>query len=366
MNLFRHWEPQSLLCELVVSQVETDLYDRELSSLGIERRVTLAQACASPILRILRNLAAMRKLFREGGYDAFYFNLSNSFTMMYAWMAKRAGIPVRVVHSHCAAIQKSASWPVKALGHLLGRLLFAGAATQCLACSQEAALWMFGKRRVQTGGVRLIHNAVSVERFRWNPVERDAMRQSLGLEGKRVIGTVGRLTEQKNPAFLIRAFARAAQEREDAYLLMIGEGEMRPTLEALVEELGLRGRVRLFGATGEVPKMLWAMDVFCLPSRFEGNPVSVIEAQTAGCMCVVSDRVTAQCQISDNVRFLPIDEGVEEWADAMLNSRRVCPPETAARQVFQNGYDAAATSAQVQALLLDGLQRASATLEGRA
>lgn len=365
MNLLRFWDFEKLDCDLVVSQVETDLYDNELAALGIRRVVTLTKRYASPIRRILHNLFAMNALLKQGDYNAIYFNLSNSFTMIYAWRAKLAGVQVRVVHSHCSGIQKSAMLPLKKLGHNIGRFLFTASATQCLACSPEAALWLFGWRRVQQGDVKLIHNAVSVERFLADNTRRQNARRNLGLEGKWVIGTVGRLTGLKNTDFLIRVFRHVCASREDAFLLVIGEGELREHLITLVKELGISDKVWLYGVTNDVPQMLWAMDVFCLPSCFEGNPVSVIEAQAAGCICLVSDRVTQQCKVSDNVRFLPIDQGVVVWAEAIQSAHRVCSAEQAARQVIQNGYDAAAMSAEIQALLSGALHSTKDSREER-
>lgn len=351
MNLFRFWDRKKLDCELVVSQWETDLYDAELAALGISGRVTLSKRYRSPIYRILRNLSAMRRLLRSGDYDAVYFNLSNSFTMIYAWMAKRAGIPVRVVHSHCSGIRPGITYPVKLLAHRMGRSLFTPFVTQYFACSERAARWMFGDRVFSGGNVRLINNAVNTAAFAFRPEERDRFRAQYGLEGKRVIGTVGRFSEEKNPFFLLDVFAHLAKINPDAFLLWVGEGELMGSVQARAKEAGLAEKILFFGKTNRVANCLWAMDVFCLPSVFEGNPVSVIEAQAAGCVCLVSDRVTTQCKVSHNVWFLPIDQGCAPWVEAIQTAQRVCDPAQAAQQVAQNGYDAASASGQVQELL---------------
>lgn len=351
MNLFRFWNLSKLDCELVVSEVTTDLYDAELETLGIPRRVTLAQQYPMPVKRILHNLAAVRALLKSERYDAVYLNLSNSFTMCYAAMAKQAGVPVRIVHSHSTSIQKGTLRWLKMLGHLMGRMLFTGAVTHKAACSREAAIWLFGQQCADSGQVQMIYNGVDIRRFVADDAQRQAARQALGLEGKWVIGTVGRLTELKNTDFLIKAFAELSARKPNAYLLLIGEGELRESLEALITELGLQDKVCLYGATSEVPRMLWAMDVFCLPSRFEGSPVSVIEAQAAGCYCLVSDSVTHQCRICDNLSFLPVEGNSAVWADAMENAKLACTPDEAAAQVKHNGYSAEQTSAAVQAML---------------
>lgn len=363
MNLFRFWDRKKLDCELVVSQWETDLYDEELAKLSIPHRVTLAKRYRSPIRRILSNLSQMRCLLRAGEYDAVYFNLSNSFTMIYAWMSKRAGIPVRVVHSHCAGIRPGITYPAKLLAHRLGRCVFTPFVTQYFACSELAARWMFGDRVFQGGNVRLINNAVNTAAFAFRPEERERFRAQYGLTDKWVVGTVARFSEQKNPFFLLEVFAQLVRICPNAFLLWVGEGEL---MESAVERAkidGISDRILFFGKTNQVANCLWAMDVFCLPSRFEGNPVSVIEAQAAGCICLVSSNVTQQCKVSDNVRFLPIDKGADVWAVEMQHARHVCSPARAALQVADNGYDASAISVRVQELLDDALRRSAAGCE---
>ena len=363
MNLFRFWNLEQLDCELVVSQWETDLYNDELAKLGIPHRVTLSKRYRSPILRVLANLSQMRRLLGAGDYDAAYFNLSNSFTMIYAWMAKRAGIPVRVVHSHCTGIRPGFTYPVKVLAHNLGRALFVSSVTQYFACSELAGRWMFGERLFRDGKVQLINNAVNTAAFALRPEERDQFRTQYGLDGKWVVGTVARFSEEKNPFFLLSSFCVLAKRCPEAFLLWIGEGERMESVQARAKELGIWDRILFFGKTNRVANCLWAMDVFCLPSRFEGNPVSVIEAQAAGCMCLVSDTVTKQCKVSDNVRFLPIDQGADVWAEEMQRSQRVCSPAQAATQVADNGYDASIISIRVQELLGETLRHSSAGFE---
>lgn len=364
MNLLRFWDFEKLPYDLAVSQMETDLYDQELKALGIKCKVTLSRTYASPILRILKNLPEMRRLFASGAYDAIYLNLSNSFTMIYAWMAKREGIPVRVVHSHCAGIQQSWTRPIKKFAHQIGQSLFGKAATHYFACSQKAAIWMFGRQRVESGDVTIIPNAVNVSRFEVTADKRAQAREKLGLVDNRVIGTVGRLTELKNIDLLIQAFAKMKENDATAKLLIVGEGELRPKLEALIVALNVQDSVILYGTTANVPEVLWAMDIFCLTSRFEGNPVSVIEAQAAGCMCLVSDQVTRQCKVSDNVVFLPIGaEHTSVWAEEMRQATRLCTPQQAALQVRENGYDAEEMSQRVQAVLQNGIERGTNTAQ---
>jgi len=357
MNLFRFWDFSKLNCELVTSQAETDLYDKELEKLGIRHIITLKKSYRSPILRILHNLSAVRTLFTEKQYDAVYLNLSNSFTMIYACLARHAGIPVRIVHSHCAGIKPSFSLPIKQTAHIFGRALFKRSVSAYFACSELAARWMFGNKKVRSKQVNLVNNAIDVSAFAKNAAERQLFRNQLYLTEKWVIGTVGRFTEQKNPFFLIHAFEQLARSRKDACLLWVGEGELLEPIRQYAQSTGIADRVILYGKTNHVARCLWSMDVFCLPSRFEGNPVSIIEAQAAGCICLVSDKVTQECKVSDNVRFLPIDQGINAWADAMANAKPTCDARQAARQVKENGYDAIEMSHTVQTLITQALHR---------
>jgi len=133
---------------------------------------------------------------------------------------------------------------------------------------------------------------VDVERFASIPADRIAAfrgRQNIGPEAI-VVGSVGRLVEQKDYPTQLRAFALAAARNPALLMLLVGDGPLRGELEALAGSLGIAGRVRFAGHLNDVPVALGAMDVYVLASKFEPYGVAILEAKAAGC-AIVATRV---------------------------------------------------------------------------
>jgi glycosyltransferase involved in cell wall biosynthesis len=136
----------------------------------------------------------------------------------------------------------------------------------------------------------LIPNGIPTDEYAPNPDTRAQWRQAHGIEPRATVLThIGRFAVQKNHALLVEAFA---QVRADAplYLLLVGGGELENAVREQVAGLGLQGRVRFLGVRADVADILRASDVFVLSSRWEGNPMSVMEAMAAG-LPVVSTAV---------------------------------------------------------------------------
>lgn len=163
--------------------------------------------------------------------------------------------------------------------------------------------------------VTIFNNAIDLERFRFNPSIRESVRRELGLEGKFVIGHAGRFCIQKNHDFLIDVFAEVYRQRNDAVLVLVGNGELFDEVKAKVHRLGLDNAVVFLGVRGDVDRLYQAMDVFVLPSRYEGLGIVNIEAQTAGLPCVVSDVVPLEAKMTDQIIFLPLYKNADKWAE---------------------------------------------------
>jgi glycosyltransferase involved in cell wall biosynthesis len=349
MNVFRGWDFSAMQVMLVTAEKTTAQYDEELEQLGVQHIVLLDELYASPIKRILHTLRRFRTFISRQPCDAVYLNLSNSFTMAYAVLAKWAGVPVRVVHSHCSGLQAGGARRLKLLGAWLGRQLFLPAVTDFWACSDFAAEWIFGKRHTQKP-VEILPNGVSLDKFRFSPQQRADARRGLGLEQELLLGTVGRLTELKHQGFLLDILADLQKSGQKAKLLLVGDGELYNALKHKAESLGIAQDVIFYGTTPQVPRLLCAMDLFLLPSEFEGSPVSVIEAQAVGLHCLVSDQVTRQCNVLGSVLFLPIHQGTKSWCDAIL-LERAAPHSDMTALMHKAGYDVKDMGPRVQRLL---------------
>lgn len=267
---------------------------------------------------LVENHRQFLALLRRERYHVVHLNLFQGLALAYAGTARRAGVPVRIAHSHNTGLRKSGTRPLKLLVHNMAKYIFAREATAFWACSREAAGFLFPKGALNRRGYRFIPNGIEVERFRFDPAVREQVRGELGVEGQFVIGHVGRLCDQKNQDFLLEVFAQVKRRRPESRLLLVGEGELLGRLKEKAGELGVAEGVIFYGPASRVERLLWAMDVFAFPSRFEGLPLTSIEAQAAGLPCVFSDAITKECRITRSTALLPLTAGEKIWADAIL------------------------------------------------
>lgn len=320
MNQLRHWNLSQMECTLLSAEKTTDIYDAELKELGVRQHVLLQGENTSPILRILQTFSCFKRYIHEHPCDVVYLNLTNSVTMRYAKIAREAGVTRRVVHSHCAGIQPGFTRPFKQLAHSLAKKLYTHCATDWWACSDKAAEFLFDAKILPK--VQYVPNAIQVERFAFDSLVRKKTREELGVkENERLIGTVGRCTPHKNQSFLLEAFALALKQNPTLKLLLVGDGPLRASLEDQSKKLGIEHACIFYGFTDNVAPLYSAMDLFCLTSVLEGNPVSAIEAQANGCPCLLSDQITRQADAGGHVRFLPIHSPLV-WSSSLVEHFR--------------------------------------------
>ena len=273
-----------------------------------------------PKKNMIGNLAAWRKILKENKkvYKTVYFNLYSL-----AWIAPimlcRAMNYKVVVHSHnnmlhdCSALYRKT--------HEINKAILRKMKITRLTNSDLSSVFMFGDS--ESG--RLICNAVDVDRFAFDQSVRDELREKLNIQDKHVFGFVGRIAYQKNPEFLIRVFKEIATLDDKAYLIMLGEGELEDTVKRMVREYNLQDKVLLPGNLPDVERYYQAMDVFLLPSRFEGLGIVLVEAQTAGLPCITSkDVVPDIVALTDLVQFISLEEPEKKWAEAAVAA---CNPE---------------------------------------
>lgn len=252
-------------------------------------------------IRLLRSIA-------QQGYAAVYFNLlsaSEVFSVLAVAGIKNIEI---IVHSHNNYVKS-----IKR--HLFLRYFLNKLADKRVACSREAAKFMFGKKAADAV---IIRNAIEVERFLYVPEVRKKMRDKNNLDGKYILGHVGRLCYQKNTLFLLDVFKIIKKRKPNSKLIIIGDGEDRDKVQRYIHTLGLSQDVIMTGAVDNVNEWMMAMDVFLLPSRFEGLPVVAIEAQTAGLPCVFSDTFSKAVALTRNVSFLSLESSLDIWAEKVI------------------------------------------------
>jgi glycosyltransferase involved in cell wall biosynthesis len=242
------------------------------------------------------------------------------FLVFLAWLEN---VPVRIGHSHSTDRRTGSllAMAMNRIGLALNRPLARAFSTHGVGCSAEAEAALFGKRWREKAKYSIIHCGIDLA-----PFEADAdgasWRGTLGIPlGAQVIGHVSNFSVAKNPLFLVEVAAAVFRRRQDAVLLLVGDGVLRPSVEQRCAELGIASRVIFAGISSHVPELMRsAMDVFVLPSVHEGLGIVLLEAQAAGLPCLASDAVPREASVLDGaVDFLPLAAGPEAWGSAVLS-----------------------------------------------
>lgn len=255
------------------------------------------------------------KVIRDHHYRIVHSNMNtlSAFPLFAAWVA---GAPVRILHNH------STSSPGETKRNIMKFMLRPFArlfANHYLACSRLAGEWMYGRKMMDSGKVTIVNNAIDLKKYAFNPQKRKILRKELGLADEFVIGHVGRFMFQKNHEFLIDVFAEAYKKIPHMALLLVGDGPLRPAMEEKVRKLGLTGHVKFLGLRNNVQDFYHVMDLFILPSHYEGLPVVGVEAQANGLLCLFSTKVTKETRLTHSAQFLDLEAGASMWAEGIIS-----------------------------------------------
>ncbi|MCI2252745.1 glycosyltransferase family 1 protein [Domibacillus sp. PGB-M46] len=262
--------------------------------------------------------------------------------------AKRARIPIRIAHSHNT--RSEGSFVSRAYKWYVGEGINT-AATHSFACSSEAAEWLFKNKYSKA---YMLRNGIETDKFQFSAELRSDTRKELGLSSKSlVIGHVGRFNHQKNHAFLLEIFADFIKIHPDARLVLVGDGVLRPKIEAKIKELRLEKKVRLLGIREDIHRLLQAFDVFVFPSFHEGLPVTLVEAQASGLPCIISDTITKEVQMEENlVEYLPL-ANKEVWITKIQDVNEKNTPRNSLKDALnKKGYDIRKTVRELQHMYL--------------
>lgn len=339
MNIYRNIDRSKVQFDFLTHRLEEGAYDQEIQELG-GRIFRFPPIRPQRYARYFRELDEIFSHHPEYRIVHSHINENSSFVLR---AAKKAGVPVRIAHSHTSNLPLDYKLPFR----YYGRFFFRENATHCYACSTEAGKWLFKRYAAQNSGVEILKNGVDYDIFKYDHEVRSKLRREMELEDKFVVGHVGRFDKSKNHAFLLEVFKEIHNVRTDSVLLLAGDGYLRPNILKKIEKLGLTGSVRLLGMRSDVARLLQVMDIFLFPSIFEGLPMALVEAQAAGLECIVSDAVSKESDIGAGlVRFVSLKEPPKAWAEKALNVslNRVDSKEA----LIKSGFDIVHISRSIQ------------------
>lgn len=325
MNYISRMDSARVRCDLVCPN-EPDANARALVEQTGGRVFVLSGRNRHPIAYIRK----LQALVREREIEVVHAHGNSATLAAELIAAKRGGASVRMPHSH------NTTCNMKTADRLL-RGVFYRLATQNIACSKAAGEWLYPEHPYT-----VLNNAIDTQKFAFSASRRGETREAIGILPEELVFLhVGAFNQQKNQAFLLEAFYEVLEKLPRARLLMVGEGERKVSCEARAEALGIGKRVLFLGLREDIPALLSAADAFVLPSLHEGLPLTLIEAQCAGLVCIASDRVTPESALTDLVCFVPI-EHAQTFAQAMVTLQspvRESASKDAINCAIAAGYD---------------------------
>ena len=341
-NVLLHMNRSNLEVDIVTVQIMESPFTSRLKEQGL----SIHQLSGSK-KRWISNCILFWKLLKTNQYDVVHLNVFQGLQLVYLQLAKWAGVPVRIAHSHGSGLRKSKLRWCKLLLHEIGKICFGGAATQRWTCSRQAADFLFREANAE-----VIPNGIDVERYRFRAAERKRVREELGLTGKFVVGSVGRLQFDKNQSFLLDVLAQMLPERPDAVLLLVGDGSARQELQDKAKKLEIDGHVIFHGLSDRVEELLWAMDAFAFPSLSEGFGMVAVEAQTAGLPVICSEHIPEEVNLTPQFVRLPLTSGTEAWAKTLAQAENI-NREDAPELVLRAGFSLSDVSDRVRTYYLN-------------
>lgn len=293
--------------EILLGKGGEKKYLDELSKKGIRYYITRDRE-----LMPFAYICDLNKVLRSEKYDVIHVHGNSATMALEMWCAWMNGIPIRIAHGH----QNKTNHP---LIHSIMKIPLNLCATSIVACGKDA-----GKFLSFFSEAIVVPNCIDIEKFRYRQDIRTKIREELEILDSYVIGHIGRFEKQKNQSFLISIMPELLKYKEETKLLLIGEGSLMDNIKKKAKESGVDKNVIFYGNANNVDELLQAMDVFVLPSLFEGFGISAIEAQAAGLPCVLSDRVPRETKVINDCYYISIDYP-NEWIsiiDKLDNDRK--------------------------------------------
>ena len=238
-NILQRLDMQRFSVDIVTAALKSSVFSQDLEKRGVR-----FQELSGSIHNVRRNIKLFRQLLTGQKYDVLHLNIYHAMSMCYALEAKKAGVPVRIIHSHNTALRKSKTRLLKMILHNVAKYMLFSTGTHYLACSEAAARFMFPASLVDRGNWTFVPNGIETSRFCFDQERRESFREKWNLQEQFVVGNIGRLCYQKNQSFLLDAFFRLKSIKPNSKLLLVGEGNDEQILREHAKKMGIEEHLR--------------------------------------------------------------------------------------------------------------------------
>ncbi|WP_419893011.1 glycosyltransferase family 1 protein [Oceanobacillus kimchii] len=331
MNFYRNINRTRVQFDFLTHREDKGFYDNEIEELGgnIYHVPSINPFKHAEYIKSLNNFFYEKKNI----YNIVHSHI-NTYSMYPLRSAKKAGIPIRIAHSHIANVPFGLKTPFR----IYTKSRIKQFSNYNFACSNMAGEWLFGRKAITKNNFKLVTNSIDSEKYIYNQNTKNKLIKEMNLNDNFIIGHIGRFTKQKNHRYLIDVFSEIYKKNPKAILLLVGDGPLRTEMEMRVLKLNLQDAVIFTGVKSNIHELLQLIDVFVLPSLFEGLGIVAIEAQAAGVPCIVSNKVPKEAFITNRIRSLSLNLDKELWANEILKLNGHSKKNTY-RQIVDSGYD---------------------------
>lgn len=350
MNLYRNIDRTKIQFDFVENSSLPAVFDEEILALG-------GKIYRCPRYRGINHISYVKwwvEFFEEHAseYGIIHGHLGST-ASIYLSIARRFGL-YTIAHSHSSGTDHS----LKSFLYDIMSYNTRNVADYFFACSEQAGVDRFGEKITEGENYSILNNAINIKQFAYDSVARETKRKELDLiSNELVVGHVGRFSPAKNHAFLLDIFAALLRKEENAVLLLVGGGDGMDEIRRKAENLGISDRVRFLGVRSDVADVMQAMDVFAFPSLYEGLPLTLVEAQSSGLPCLISDRIPPDCILTEGlIRTMSLDSSADEWADALLSLRSVAR-EDHSTEVAAHGFDIKTEAKKLQEFYINAYEQ---------
>ncbi|MEP1488782.1 MAG: glycosyltransferase family 1 protein [Algibacter sp.] len=319
MNYYRNLDRNKFQFDFLVHRQEKADFDDEIESLGGQ---IYRFAPINPFFP-KKYYNALRVFFKAHPKYSIIHSHLNTFSFFPLKIAGEFNIPCRIAHAHIAidkvniysflSHKESTKETLKKIIKFQLKKRIKNDATHLFSCGEKAGNWLFGKTPFT-----IMNNAIDAEKFKYNKFLSATYRKDFGLENELVIGHVGRFSSQKNHSFLLQIFAALLIKQPNSSLILIGDGPLRISLKKEAERLKIINKVHFLGVRTDIPELYQMIDMFVFPSFYEGLPVTLIEAQSAGLKVFASEKITKEVSITNDITYLSITINPDIWAEKIL------------------------------------------------
>ena len=339
MNYFRHIDRKKLMFDFLITDSHTVQFEDEIKSLG-------GKIYRVPLLTVKNPwpyAIGLIKFFKSHPEYKIVHSHTSSKSFIPLALARVMGVAVRCSHSHTSSSEGGLYGFIRNL--LMPFLKIT--ATDYLSCGDQAAVWLYGKKTFEKGKVLIFKNVIEAEKFRLNKDLRENLRSKLGIDKDTIVlGHTARFNDVKNHLFDLDILKSLQNRGVKSKLLLVGGGELEGKIKQKAAELDLSDDVIFVGIVPDVYNYEQAMDIFLLPSFYEGLPLSIVEAQVSGLPCFTTKgKVSSECSVTDLVTYLPLEIGADKWADEIIMRSHQIRRDRY-DEIAKSGYDAS-TSAKL-------------------